>query len=540
MHYELNPYPLTDPAGWSALEAGLPRHRAVTRLIQHLKDIGVLFCVEETRYIDRDYSAEYRAFYSQTFKNYPHHCRRLHFFAKDLNQVFSEDDWKKKSELLGTDFKNSYCGFSVIRPLARAPLGRTVLLPHQPVLDCDTVLTVRADHIAHIWGAELSVSGAPFTQQDSRVGSCAQASIWMAARHMHARYRYGWYSTADITHLASPTDATVSVSLPAGSDFLLNDGMTRAIRAMGFQPLCCDENTPSIARWMLPYIDSGLPVVLGFTTGPSDLGHAVTVVGRVFKQNPKPRRLPLSIHECDPLAWFRGFIAHDDQGGPYTILPTDSVAGTDAYLGGTAPLVRQLNGKIRQLNLLQDAKWAVAFMPMKVFSKAEAAEESARVFISRYVKNASRIKTALRSHHGRFPVSLDKFVLAHKKRQVVLHTYLTSAAGYRRYIAESGADNQLKGRLLQLHLPHFVWVTEIASSGTFNHISYGFRRIFGHTIYDATSSGRDVTGQLAAHLPGVVMFHDVNPADPGVEFEESAFSLPDDVPYGCREKRLRR
>ena len=89
---------------------------------------------------------------------------------------------------------------------------------------------------------------------------------------------------ADITQFATPTTATEAVSLPAGSEFLTSERMIRAISEAGYQPLCFRR--PAIDRAILPYVESGIPVILGLNIDGT-LGHAVTVIGRVFaKQDP--------------------------------------------------------------------------------------------------------------------------------------------------------------------------------------------------------------------------------------------------------------
>ena len=61
------------------------------------------------------------------------------------------------------------------------------------------------------------------------------------------------------------------------------------------------------------------------------------------------------------------------------------------------------------------------------------------------------------------------------------------------------------------------------------------RRIYGHTVLDATSTGRDRDGMLMLHLPGLVVTNDLN-AEPAEQ--EQATIIHDDRLYECREKRL--
>ena len=128
---------------------------------------------------------------------------------------------------------------------------------------------------------------------------------------------------------------------------------------------------------------------------------------------------------------------------------------------------------------------------------------------------------------------LDELEDVRSQGHLILRTYLTSAAGYRRHIADGTAGDDLKDALLALHLPHFTWITEIATIDSYNHVSAGMRRIYGHTIIDATSTGRDGDGLLALHLPGLLFTKDID--ELGQEQENLAIIEGDDL-YECRVK----
>ena len=180
------------------------------------------------------------------------------------------------------------------------------------------------------------------------------------------------------------------------------------------------------------------------------------------------------------------------------------------------------------------ATFAVALMSRRVFSTAAAAEVSARDRINATLSNLPHIRRMLAKL--KLPVNqrlLQELQDGHVRRQIVLRTYLTSAAGYRRHIADGTASDDLKDALLALHLPHFTWITEIATIDSYNNSSAGMRRMYGHTIIDATSTGRDGDGLLALHLPGVLFTKDVN-APPG-EQDRLAIIQGDDL-YECRAK----
>jgi hypothetical protein len=66
---------------------------------------------------------------------------------------------------------------------------------------------------------------------------------------------------------------------------------------------------------------------------------------------------------------------------------------------------------------------------------------------------------------------------------------------------------------------------------SYNNSSAGLRRIFGHSIIDATSSGREVVGLLMLHVPGVMFLRDVDTET------QTAIVIENDCLYECREKR---
>ncbi len=513
-----------DWAGLAEVLGAGDNQRLVHSIIRHLITIGAKSYLTETRYIDRDYSADYRRFYAQTFRTYGRHCKRVHFFSEDVNTILSRPTWSERVEALQKTSNRSYLGFCVVRPLPGAGIGRTALKhagPTGPKLE--SVITCRANVRANLLGAELDVSSACFMQQDSRVGACAQVAIWIGARHMHQRHKYNWLSVADITRMAAPTTAYEATTLPAGSEFLTADHMIRAIHEMGFQPLCIEGSGANIAKEILPYVESGLPVIVGLREGQS-LGHAVTVVGRVFAQQPTA---------TNQLAdYVPAYIVHDDQAGPYMLLPRTRDSAK-AHNFDKNQLIRHTFSSTTPVNLnVEDhAVFAVVLMPVRVFATARAAQRTALGRLSAAMINMPSIRKEFADKGAVINDRLlDEVIAAFKKQEIILRTYLTSASGYRKHIAQGTACHDLKDMLARMHLPHFTWITEISTVGSYNQSSPGMRRMYGHSILDATSTGRDYAGLLALHLPGVLMQTDVD-TDQG-----KITDIQDDTLYNCREK----
>ena len=372
----------------------------VHNTIRHLRILGAKSYVLEDPYIDRDYSADYLHFYAGTFRTYTRHCKRAHFFSDDVSSLLRHPRSTEQLLQLRQVASRSYCGFCVIRPLPTAPIGRTVLQAKvRGRQDMEATVTCRAEFEANLLGVDLEVTGTAYLQQDARVGACAQVSIWAGMRHMHARHGYNWVSVADITRLATPTAPDEATSLPAGSDFLASERMLRAISEAGYQPLCFRRN---IAGAILPYVESGIPVILGLNLG-TEVGHAVTVIGRVFATQARPTDTAID--------YVPAYIVHDDQGGPYMLLPVEDPATTPHPFGNDT-IKRATSSGTVELNA-SHASFAVALMSPRVFSTSAAAEVSARDRLDEALARMPHIRGLLRQR--RLPVNdrlLDELLAA--------------------------------------------------------------------------------------------------------------------------------
>ena len=227
------------------------------------------------------------------------------------------------------------------------------------------------------------------------------------------------------------------------------------------------------------------------------------------------------------------FIVHDDQSGPYMWLPADDLASA-TYSFGDDTIKRVSGGGSIELNVQSHAVLAIALMPTRVFSTAARAEHNARSQINRHSERSAKCPSSSQeTQHSRKRMLLDELQAAHSAGNIVLRTYLTSAAGYRRHLAQGSASDDLKDALLDIHLPHFTWITEISTIDSYNQSSPGLRRIYGHTVLDATSTTERGDGLLVLHIPGLLITSDPNGLHP-----QELTTIKDDKLYECREKRL--
>jgi hypothetical protein len=507
--------------------------------------LGAQHAIVEEPYIDQDYSSDYVTFYAGAFRDYPRHTKRVHLFAEDVSGHLAKPLAEQQAALHDA----AYVGFIVVRPIAQGPIGRTVLrFP-----DLGSGLTVRkaarADFKVHLLGSTLKVeSAAPFIQQDERVGSCAQAAIWMAARPVHERHgRTGWFSIAEITRLATtPTDAELSRSLPAGSGGLNPIHIIRALRGMGHQPLfdyfvADDEPAkgkqpkakkaatppPLAGPAIIRYLDSGLPVVIALADLGEKIGHAITAVGFVEAQG-RPCRTSTTYD-----AFVRALIVHDDQRGPYRLMPLtqDDIRHL--------PKERLLVHGQQVLTVESAATHMFVPLPQRVFLPADRADTVVRDFLEQYVKLAGpgmldRIGT---DYGEQAAAAVRSFYDLVASGRLIRRTYLTSAGRYRHHLAQSDLTDEIKAELLVRHLPHFIWVTELISPDEHPSQGDGPRKVLGHMVVNATSSTDPSSDLLVAHLPHVLVHRNVNtPTEMGAPFEETGVVLETHSTYLGRRR----
>ena len=503
-------------------------------LLDHVGRVGARFLVVEEPYIDRDYSADYVHFYSSAFKSYPRHTKRLHLFRHDPSATLSGDMAQQAS---ATAVELGYLGFVVVRPIRQGPVGRTVLafpdlgpgLLFRPAARSSVEVGLRA--------TRLKIRGAPFIQQDRRIGACAQAAIWMASRPVHERHgTSSWHSVAQITALATtPTDADLSKALPHGSDGLNPIHITRALRGMGHQPLSDqfqregerDKAKPPPTKAfeaLLPYLDSGLPVILGIPPASDEqLGHAVTAIGYAETTGPALREG----HGYD--RFVRALVVHDDQHGPYRLMPLTSA---DAAALPPELLLKDMDGKTPTV----EAAVSHLFVPLssRILLRADHADIIARDFL--HTRVADMRQSLIADMEKEAPGAAEpmlRFCDDHDAGCLALRTYITTAGKYRHHLAGTDAPEEVKLSAVTRTLPHFIYVTELIREDAVANEA-GVRPVLGHLVFNATSSTDPDSNLLFAHLPHLAFERDLDCDPARGEFAEDVIGIETHREYAQR------
>ena len=506
---------------------------AIATIVEQLKLSGASSALMEEEYLDQDFTAAFSVFYSTVFKRHTKLCRRFHFFKEDITQLNIDNAtaYELSKLLQAVSDRNAYLGFVVIRPLPHAPLGRAVISepPSEPGMRSEVL--VRASYETHVLGAKLKLMGIALTQQDQRLGACAQAAIWMAGRHFHTRHRGPWVSTAAITDAAvQVTDQFVSRSLPAGSEFLTQDNMLRALRAMDRKPLMyfADKLEPPNAtnpKWNVQWlrfkpetviersIDSGIPVILWFADANGQtVGHVVLATGHVTKERPPNFALPPTPTTS---LFCEHILCHDDQRG--SNIPVAVGAA------GASPLVpHTVSGHLGYI---------IVPLPEKVFITAEVAEKFAWDTLKKYQNDWP----AHKAMHGAPGLGAsgalgDGFVAAIQGATVLARTYLTYGWRYKSRMLRNNVGSDFKSVLFYHTLPRLVWVTEFGTFDSLNKLDIRARRIFAHSVVDATASTHWEARSIF-HAPGMGTrwYHDED--DPFGDFKDATTVVADDKTY---------
>lgn len=436
--------------------------------------------VFEKKYVDSDYQDEFGAFYCKSFKNYPARCTRLHFFS-ELIPKNTKFDWDT--------YANKYLGYMILRPTDLQRVGRTVIVPTIAQKNTCFINCVTKFH-AHLFGYRFTVEGMPFIQQDTQVGVCAQASLWMAARYMRNKYGHRHCLPSEITQMAT---SGFSYGRPIPANGLTMAQMSSALQEMGLPSIiyhkneidCFSEHLDSIyleqadrlvaklADIAYRNIESGLPVIFG----TSD--HALVGIGHEYKWD---------IGAKATIQRIPAFFVNNDNRGCYRRMPIWTDAGLDYSF--------------------QDVRCLITIIPAEVSLPGELAEEMARIHLA-----------ALLDQHVSPSADLTyKDILSKLPHNI---TDATNEFEFRTYLMPSIAfqqqllgerDNHVLPRsmcesIVEMDFPKYVWISEISTSRLLNHPNCEDRQCLGRVIIDSTAPAR-TTGIMAIHLGGLIARYD--------------------------------
>ena len=434
----------------------------------HLLSLGAQTLLIQKKVIDPDYVEEHQAFYAKQHRPVTRKCVRVHAFALECPAAVAIND-ESADEAQILDFldlaaksKDSYLGFATIRPLRHAPVGATILRPL-----AKNYPTLTDEFPVHIAGNKFCVVGTPFLQQDTAVGACAQASIWMALRAVRRRHGNAAYSPAELTTAAT---RYLAVDRPfPGENGLTIGQMLDAIRFAGHDPLHLSLRDPEggtavtwieVLRVAGPYLDSGVPVL--FVLSAEKKGdHVVVGIGPAAIKTPVGETLNVQTKDglqfsYSPTSnWMRGAIVHNDGEGPYGRL-----------------LAR--HGDSNADFALEDACSLVIPLPDGIYTTAaEAIPLAVRCFWRAFAMIFAQVKSKTKMPEVR----------------IALRPILCTRHAFRKWALEDpDLDPAAKTKYRTYEVPPHVWVVELHNADVFDPENPSVKSRCGEAVLDASAS----------------------------------------------------
>jgi hypothetical protein len=317
---------LSDPP---LMREGFPQLKYLERYVGKA-DPKCLSVVIERYYIDRDFIADFSAFYSTSLYAYPNWCQRIHFFSIDRNKVRrrlrdlarlgaeNEEGGGAAYQTACEAFsKEAYLGFSIIKPLQGSPVGRTVLRHYKE--DAGKGLLRKFNCTRHyktnLLGVELTVCGLVFQQQDVGVSACATTAVWSSLSKTKDFEDISTPTPAQITKLAS--QYLLPFGRPMPSEGLSVGQMCQAIQAIRVSPnLIRVDNLNNGRGYVHSAVLSGFAPILVLENASSPgTFHAVTVAGMKVRATHKPTMIDDWID--DEAGDVISLYVHDDRSSPY-------------------------------------------------------------------------------------------------------------------------------------------------------------------------------------------------------------------------------
>jgi len=445
----------------AGMKSGSPRYAPLENTIRYVQNLGAVTILVQYKVQDPDFLAEHSAYYSKWTHEVPRFCERLHLFSVE---AVSEDPLQVIDQM--ADIEDSYLGFVTLRPIRVSPQGATILkAPDKKSLS----FILSKDYFkVNIAGRSFVVLGTPFMQQDNAVGACAQASIWMALRTLRQKEGQSAFSPAQITSAA--TKFMIRGRTLPNRDGLFIEQIMEAIRASGYAPHVIplrDIHQPVNAsillesrRTLYSYVESGIPVMLILFPRPTE-GHAVLLIGHGWDSNPTSLALNCSVIDgqkidaFDASSWIKGFYIHNDNTGPYILLPDND---QNQYSLGSAV-------------------FAIPFLHTDVFIDASEAKITTYKLLEESLRDLNKMVTG-----GSDSSPYPKFVT---------RTYLQDKAEFRKSVNESNIPNEIKDYYRKKWLPKRIWITEISLFDTYGESPNNPPIRVGEILLDPASEPED-------------------------------------------------
>lgn len=423
-------------------------------VLGHAFRLGASTAVVEPRYIDADYRNEHSRFYSTTFRRYPSVAHRMHLFTDEI-AAFAQ------AEVRPFAFRGrGYLGYTVLRPVPAAPVGRTVLKA-PPSVERQAVACLARDKV-NLFGSDLEVAGIPFYAQDAQLSRCGQATMLTTAYYHHLVFGRPRYLPGDVADAVAASGGELGRLVPSPGVNI--DQLVDAASAIGLPPLVYPVERllaagTDVEATICRYLNSRLPVTVATRE------HAFLLVG--YDRGSRPEGGGIR------------FLRQDDESGPYQWLEQ-----------------WQLDEKYGPW------QYVIAPLPPKVYLDGQEAE----IIGSKAV--LSRLGD---SDHPEDQALLQRYRQA--GRPLSWRCAVVPSNEFKRSVSERQLPDDVAVTYQFAHLSRYVWVVELTDRALRD---TGGPCVVAEAVLDATDHSRDPR-PLAWRLPSGVGLYlpDVDKTLPG-------------------------
>lgn len=291
----------------------------------------------EREYYSEDFISDYSNWHSKSFSSQGARCVRIHFFCGSCeNFSIANLSESLKSSTNSAFLQNDYLGYTIIKPIKKRFIGKTVLLPYPKLTENSTdkrIFWAMRLYQINLFGKLLQIDSIAFQEQDKSVAACSTASLWSVLN-----FTLGDSNIVNQNYSASEITKKAGFSGKQGRIFPHKKGLNleqilRVINSYGFTSQQYAINHEVNEEYLLPervkqvvFAYSRLKNPILIITDPFDsnertvgIKHSNVIVGFKVSYNSEGSKSKDNI--INPgYGFITQLYVHDDQFGPFVRL----------------------------------------------------------------------------------------------------------------------------------------------------------------------------------------------------------------------------
>ena len=476
---------MKDQFGWDEVTSRTLTSRLESDYFSVL--IPNLAVVVEYPYVDKVYRNSYYRYYSGKAKPVSRDCIRLSFFIDTDPTIVG-------NPMIHEIWEQQYRGFMILRPTELNIVGRNAISPD--IYKENNFQICKTEIPASVNGLKVSVEAFPASSQDSETMVCAETAVWATMEYFGNRYAE--YSPVRPSHIIKLLrNQSFSRQLP--SDGLTSEQICYLFKNMNFQPILRPIlGSDSDYGMISSFVESGIPVVLSITnyvdeTYPVEdrIGHAILCIGheQVTEEN---------INQA---------VSEDING--ISFIDYNNVKKRFVYIDDNYPAYR-MDYLESPAESYSEKKWKdckIRYAAYPLYEKILLMPYAVKNMATNFIQYLHGVKDG---------------------REISLRTFLASSRSYKDYVCRNNMPKEMKGMILNLYLPKFIWVVELSTrDGLKNNYAEGL------LIFDSTEPKlANLTPLELMYYNGQAVYKDDR------RILKSVINLPA-VQFGCYRNNLR-